>query len=220
MRIVEPVITSKMMEKREKILESAQVLFAEKGYVNTPVREIIDLSGYGTGTFYKYFNNKEEVLKVLLQDFLDQIISAVREFFNREKDLYVRFIESKRVMLEVFARNQKMAEIYSRVHGISDSIDQCLQEFDDRFLAFTSRNIEYGIKRGLFRDLPVTPVASATLAIIRYAVNQWIVRKTISEPEMIDMVISFHHSLAVGIVKDHSLITQYETYKILDGKIG
>ena len=81
-----------MMEKREKILESAQVLFAEKGYVNTPVREIIDLSGYGTGTFYKYFNNKEEVLKVLLQDFLDQIISAVREFFNREKDLYVRFI--------------------------------------------------------------------------------------------------------------------------------
>ncbi len=211
MRIVEPVITSKMMEKREKILESAQVLFAEKGYVNTPVREIIDLSGYGTGTFYKYFNNKEEVLKVLLQDFLDQIISAVREFFNREKDLYVRFIESKRVMLEVFARNQKMAEIYSRVHGISDSIDQCLQEFDDRFLAFTSRNIEYGIKRGLFRDLPVTPVASATLAIIRYAVNQWIVRKTISEPEMIDMVISFHHSLAVGIVKDHSLITQYET---------
>lgn len=211
MRIVEPVITSKMMEKREKILESAQVLFAEKGYVNTPVREIIDLSGYGTGTFYKYFNNKEEVLKVLLQDFLDQIISAVREFFNREKDLYVRFIESKRVMLEVFARNQKMAEIYSRVHGISDSIDQCLQEFDNRFLAFTSRNIEYGIKRGLFRDLPVTPVASATLAIIRYAVNQWIVRKTISEPEMIDMVISFHHSLAVGIVKDHSLITQYET---------
>ena len=211
MRIVEPVITSKMMEKREKILESAQVLFAEKGYVNTPVREIIHLSGYGTGTFYKYFNNKEEVLKVLLQDFLDQIISAVREFFNREKDLYVRFIESKRVMLEVFARNQKMAEIYSRVHGISDSIDQCLQEFDDRFLAFTSRNIEYGIKRGLFRDLPVTPVASATLAIIRYAVNQWIVRKTISEPEMIDMVISFHHSLAVGIVKDHSLITQYET---------
>ena len=211
MRIVEPVITSKMMEKREKILESAQVLFAEKGYVNTPVREIIDLSGYGTGTFYKYFNNKEEVLKVLLQDFLDQIISAVREFFNREKDLYVRFIESKRVMLEVFARNQKMAEIYSRVHGISDSIDQCLQEFDDRFLAFTSRNIEYGIKRGLFRDLPVTPVASATLAIIRYAVNQWIVRKTISEPEMIDMVISFHHSLAVGIVKNHSLITPYET---------
>jgi len=210
-RIVEPVITSKMMEKREKILESAQVLFAEKGYVNTPVREIIDLSGYGTGTFYKYFNNKEEVLKVLLQDFLDQIISAVREFFNREKDLYVRFIESKRVMLEVFARNQKMAEIYSRVHGISDSIDQCLQEFDNRFLAFTSRNIEYGIKRGLFRDLPVTPVASATLAIIRYAVNQWIVRKTISEPEMIDMVISFHHSLAVGIVKDHSLITPYET---------
>jgi len=208
---VEPVITAKMQEKREKILESALLLFAEKGYVNTPVREIIDLSGYGTGTFYKYFINKEDVLKILLQGFLDQIVSAVREFFRREEDLYVRFIESKRVMLEVFACNQKMAEIYSRVHGINDSIDQCLQEFDDRFLAFTSRNIEYGIEKGLFRDLPVTPVASATLAIINYAVNQWIVRKTISVPEMIDMVISFHHALAIGMVKDHSLIKQYES---------
>ncbi len=207
---MDSVKTSKMQEKREKILESALLLFAEKGYVNTPVREIIDLSGYGTGTFYKYFLNKEDVLKVLLENFLDQIVSAVRDFFRREEDLYVRFIESKRVMLNVFARNQKMSEIYSRVHGINDSIDECLQVFDDHFLYFTSRNIEYGISRGLFRDIPITPVASATLAMINYAVNLWIVKKQISEQEMFDMVISFHHSLAKGIVKDHSRIAQYE----------
>lgn len=202
-------MTSKMQEKRERILESALILFAEKGYVNTPVRDIIDLSGYGTGTFYKYFVNKEDVLKVLLEDFLEQIVSAVNEFFRSENDLYVRFIESKRVMLKVFARNQKMAEIYSRVHGINESIDECLQVFDDHFLYFTSRNIEYGIRNGLFRDLPITPVVSATLAMINYAVNLWIVKKQISEEEMIDMVISFHHSLAIGMVKDHSLVTQY-----------
>ncbi|MEQ8200580.1 MAG: TetR/AcrR family transcriptional regulator [Syntrophomonadaceae bacterium] len=204
---METIMTSKMQEKRDRILESALVLFAEKGYFETPVREIIDLSGYGTGTFYKYFNNKEDVLKVLLQDFLDQIVTAVNDFFRDEKDLYVRFIESKRVMLEVFVRNEKMAQIYSRVQGISEIIDQCLQEFDDRFLAFTGRNIEYGINKGLFRDIPVTPVVSATLAMINYAVNQWIVRKKISEQEMIDMVLSFHHSLAIGLVRDHSMIT-------------
>ena len=67
------VMTSSMQEKRNIILECALDLFAEKGYVNTPVRDIIDRSGFGTGTFYKYFNNKENVLTVLLDAFLGQM---------------------------------------------------------------------------------------------------------------------------------------------------
>jgi len=203
---MDTIMTAKMQEKRVKILDCALFLFAEKGYVNTPVREIIEMSGYGTGTFYKYFVNKEDVLKVLLDDFLEQIVVAVNDFFKREKDLYSRFIESKRVMLQVFARNEKMAEIYSRVRGINDNIDHCLQEFDDKFLSFTSKNIEYGIKKGLFRELPVLPVVCATLAIINYAVNLWIVRKSISQNEMVEIVLSFHHSLGIGLVKDQSMI--------------
>ena len=85
-----------MQEKQDKILECALDLFAEKGYINTRVRDIIDKSGFGTGTFYKYFDSKEEVLTVLLGDFLDQIIASVTEFFKTEEDLLVRFIESKR----------------------------------------------------------------------------------------------------------------------------
>ena len=206
---MEKIVTAKMQEKRKRILECALDLFAQKGYVNTPVREIIELSGFGTGTFYKYFANKEDVLKVLLQDFLEQIIGAVNEFFRSESDLYLRFIESKRVMLEVFAGNEKMADIYSRVHGVSDGIDQCLQDFDDKFLLFTSKNIQYGIKRGLFRDIPILPVVSATLAIINYAVYKWGVRKEISREEMTEMVLSFHHSLAVGLLADQQLIRQH-----------
>lgn len=203
---MEPTMTVKMQEKRDKILECALDLFSEKGYVNTPVRDIIDLSGFGTGTFYKYFENKEDVLKVLLEDFLDQIIVSVNEFFKSEKDLYLRFIESKRVILEVFASNEKLAEIYSRVHGLSETIDQCLKVFDDKFIIFTSKNIQYGINNGIFRQLPVGPVASATLATINHAVYKWIVLKEISKEDMIEMVLSFHHSLAVGLVEDNRLI--------------
>jgi AcrR family transcriptional regulator len=198
-------MSAKMQEKRQKILESALNLFSEKGYVNTPVRDIIDDSGFGTGTFYKYFNNKEEVLKTLLEDFLDEIITGVNDYFKQERDLYLRFIETKRVMMEVFARNEKLSEIYSRVPGISDDIDRCLKEFDDKFLLFTSKNIRYGIQHGIFRDLPIVPVVSATLAIIKYAVYKWIVTKEISKEEMTDMVLSFHRSLAIGLVRHEAL---------------
>ena len=106
--------------------------------------------------------------------------------------------------MEVFIRNEKLAEIFSRAPGISDPIDECLNEFDNKFLEFTGKNIQFGIKKGIFRDLPVIPIASSTLAMIKYAVFKWVVNKDITEAEMIDMVISFHQSLAIGLVKNNS----------------
>ena len=190
-----------MQEKRQKILECSLVLFAEKGYLNTPVRDIIDSSGFGTSTFYKYFNNKEDVLKTLLTNFLEQIITSVNDYYKKEEDLYMRLIETKRVIMELFAQNQQLSEIYGRVAGISDGIDNCLKEFEDKLLIFFSKNIRYGIKQGFFHELEVVPVAHGILGIIKYAVYKWIVLKEISKDEMIEMVISFHKSLAIGLVK-------------------
>lgn len=197
--------TANMQEKQNRILECARDLFAEKGYINTRVRDIIDKAGYGTGTFYKYFDSKENVLTVLLNDFLDRIISAVTEFFKTEEDLYIRFIESKRSILEVFVQNEEMAEIYSRVRGLGSNVDQCLKDFDDRLIAFMSKNNQYGIEKGVFRDLPVLPIAYSTLAIINYSVYKWIVMKDISADEMISLVLSFHRSLAQGLLKSEFL---------------
>lgn len=187
--------------KRQIILECSLSLFAEKGYLNTTIREIIDKSGFGTSTFYRHFANKEDVLKTLLADFLEQIITNVNDFFAKENNLYSRYIETKRVIMNVFADNEQLSEIYSRVSGISGGIDSCLKDFDDKFLAFTSKNIQYGIKRGLFRDLPVDPIVHATLGIMKYAVYKWVVLKEMSKGNMVEMVISFHESLAVGLLK-------------------
>lgn len=191
----------KMQEKRARLLECALELFSEKGYINTPVRDIITMSGYGTGTFYKYFTNKEDILKTLLEDLFEQIVSGVNDYFALEVDLCHRFIETKRVIIEIFAKNERLAEIYSRAAGINENIDQCLKDFDDKFLNFTGKNIEYGIKNGSFRSLPVLPIAHATLAIIKYAVYKWIVAKEINKEEMTDMVISFMQSLSIGLVE-------------------
>lgn len=195
----------RIQEKRQKILECSLLLFVEKGYLNTTVREIIDNSGFGTSTFYKHFSNKEDVLKILLSDFLDQIIVRVNDYFAQEKSLYLRFVETKRIIINVFAQNNQLSEIYSRVAGISDSIDGCLKEFDDKFLAFTTKNIEFGIKKGLFRELEVSPIAHATLGIIKYAVYKWVVLKELTEEEMVEMVMSFHESLAIGLVENKDI---------------
>ena len=197
-------LNAKMQEKRQKILACSLALFAEKGYLNTPVRDIIDSSGFGTSTFYKYFSNKEDVLKTLLTDFLEQILFSAHDYYMKEEDLYSRFIHSMRLIMELFAYNQQLSEIYARVAGISEGIDNCLREFEDRLLIFFSKNLRYGMKQGSFNELEIAPIAHGILGMVKYAVYKWIVLEDISKDEMIKMVISFHESLAVGLMRKGS----------------
>lgn len=187
-------------ERRERLLQCSIDLFIEKGYFNTSIRDIIDRSGVGTGTFYNYFIDKEDILKTLLEDFAEQIISGISEYYTVEKDLYRRFVETKRLTMEVFAQNEALSEIYSRVAGVSDPIDQCLQEFEDRLIEFYSRNIEYGIKKGVFKNVPIPPIAHSILATEKFLLYKWIVLKAITKEEMIEMVVSFHETLAAGLL--------------------
>lgn len=181
-------------------MECAIDLFIEKGYFNTSVREIIVKSGFGTGTFYNYFIDKEDILKALLEEFADQIISGVSSYFTTEKDLYKRFVETKRVTMEIFTQNEKLSEIYSRVAGTSEAIDNCLKQFEDKLIEFYIRNIEYGINKGAFNNVSVPPIAHAILAVEKFLLYKWIVLKDITNEEMVEMVISFHETLAKGLV--------------------
>lgn len=188
-------------ERRQKLLESAVKLFIEKGYFNTSIRDIIVLSEIGTGTFYNYFIDKEDVLTALLEEFADKIISSIKVYYQEETDIYVRFVETKRVTMEVFIQNEALSEIYSRVAGASAPIDQCLQQFENRLIQFYTHNIEYGIKLGVFNNIPVSPIAHSILAIEKFLLYKWVVLKAITKEEMIEMVVSFHETLANGLLK-------------------
>lgn len=194
--------TKQNKERRQKLMDSALELFIEKGYFNTAIRDIIARSGFGTGTFYNYFVDKEEILKALLEEFAQQIIAGFSDYWNQEKDLYKRFVETKRLTMEVFAQNEKLSEIYSRVAGASEPIDQCIKQFEDTLIDFYARNIEYGIQKGVFKDVPVPPLAHAILAMEKFLLYKWVVLKAISQEEMIAMIVSFHETLSTGLLKN------------------
>ena len=187
--------------RRQRILQNALALFLFKGYFNTSLRDIIAVASVGTGTFYNYFADKEDVLKALLEGFAAEIIENISNYYFLEQDLVERFVETKRITMEVFAENKELSELYSRVAGSSEVIDQCLKVFEDKLLDFYCRNIEYGIRRGVFTEVPVYPVACAILATEKYLLYKWIVQKDITRDEMIRMVVSIHRTLAEGLRK-------------------
>lgn len=54
---------------RNALKETAKKLFAEQGYAATQIGHITDTAGVAKGTFYVHFNDKDEILDELLDEF-------------------------------------------------------------------------------------------------------------------------------------------------------
>ncbi len=68
----------KKIHSKKSIVESAIKLFSQKGYQETSVADIMNEADLGIGTFYNYFESKDEILKNLLQT----IVEEIRESFE------------------------------------------------------------------------------------------------------------------------------------------
>ncbi|MDB4957363.1 MAG: Transcriptional regulator, TetR family protein [Myxococcales bacterium] len=55
-------------DKRRRILDAALETFAERGYHGTAVPEVAQAAGVGTGTLYRYFENKEALVNEVYRD--------------------------------------------------------------------------------------------------------------------------------------------------------
>jgi len=69
--------------RKQEFLDAAQKLFYEQGYDQTSVNTIIDAVGVSKGTFYHYFNSKEDLLDALAERVarqrLEQLHSIVED---------------------------------------------------------------------------------------------------------------------------------------------
>lgn len=70
-------ITKDPEERKAEIMDTAEGLFSEKGFNNVAVSEIVKKLGVAQGTFYYYFNSKEDLLNQTLERRLDGIMKSI-----------------------------------------------------------------------------------------------------------------------------------------------
>jgi TetR/AcrR family transcriptional regulator, fatty acid metabolism regulator protein len=71
-------------DKSSIILESAEKVFAQKGYDRAKMTEIAQLAGVADGTVYEYFENKDLLLFSIPKMHFEQYLSDLSGFFHPE----------------------------------------------------------------------------------------------------------------------------------------
>ena len=102
----------KKLLSRKAILDAAVREFSRKGFKETSVADIMNAADLGIGTFYNYFESKEEILMCLLGCLVDEVDKALRDMRAAKRPSYelleagsritARFLDENRFLLPLF----------------------------------------------------------------------------------------------------------------------
>ncbi|MBX3460122.1 MAG: TetR/AcrR family transcriptional regulator [Planctomycetes bacterium] len=75
--------TADKLSVRNRLLETANRLFYEHGYLATGINEVIKEAGIAKASFYHHFKTKEDLLVVTLEQRHDRMMAEVREVVSQ-----------------------------------------------------------------------------------------------------------------------------------------
>lgn len=76
---------------RENIASAASVLFMEKGIVATSMDEIAKKAGYSKATLYVYFENKEEIVGLLVLNSMKKLYDYISSALEKQETTKARY---------------------------------------------------------------------------------------------------------------------------------
>ncbi|QGU96028.1 TetR family transcriptional regulator [Clostridium bovifaecis] len=142
-------------ERRNEILDAAGRLFSTKGYSKCTVNDILNAVGIAKGTFYYYFNSKEEVLDAIIERVTEIVVERAEEAAsNPELSPVMKMLNiilSMRVESEV--DNILMEELHKPENALMHQ--KSLSLMVTRVAPILAKVVDEGISLGIFEsDFP------------------------------------------------------------------
>jgi AcrR family transcriptional regulator len=118
-----PPVRAKGKQTRERIVQAAEKVFVDNGYLNTRIADIAAAADVAHGSFYTYFTSKEEVFRDVAERVVTEIYGALEGHAHGETPAD-----------RIRGANRRFLELYERHRGVLALIEQ-VATFDDYFLA-------------------------------------------------------------------------------------
>lgn len=74
-------------EMRQRILDAARHLFASEGYEAVTLRKVADCIEYCPATIYKYFEDKDAMVRALVEDDFAMVMATIRPSMEKQTPL-------------------------------------------------------------------------------------------------------------------------------------
>lgn len=145
-------------EMRQSILHEARILFLEKGYEQTSMRNIAEKMNCSAGKLYLYFKDKDEIFYALHQEGFSMLLGMmaplrfVEEPFERLKAL-------GRVYMEFALSNKDLYDLMFILEAPLNNEENEAWEEGQKALSFLKDVLKDCQKKGMFKKMELEPLS-------------------------------------------------------------
>lgn len=138
------------------LLSAARVVFARDGFAGSRVADIVEQAGASNGTFYRYFDDKRQMLMALLQQLLDDFYVLARSPWEPTDPKRSMYLTTKRY-LELYEERRDLMALLVEVSQTDAEIRELWNQSRARFFKRITGALERGQHDGVVRiDIDVT----------------------------------------------------------------
>ncbi|MHB8991724.1 MAG: TetR/AcrR family transcriptional regulator [Chloroflexota bacterium] len=168
---------------RRRILEAAVQVFADRGYHDSSVDDIVRASGTSKGAVYFHFPNKQGIFLSLVEFLANRLIDGMDSAIASEKGGIAKVEAALRTVLEAFASHRSLARILLiEVVGLGSGMDPTLFALRARFTGAIKRHLDRAVADGAIHPQDTETAARVWLGAIAEVVTRWLYEAEGAEP--------------------------------------
>ena len=160
---------------RDKILQAALEVFAEKGYHRALVDDIVRASRTSKGAVYHHFPNKEALFLALVDELSGRLAEAVARAIGGAHGALGKVEAALTAGLETFARHRALARILLLESvSLGRPYQAKRREVHARFAALIQAHLDEAVAEGSIPPLDTRVATLAWLGALNEVVVQWL----------------------------------------------
>jgi AcrR family transcriptional regulator len=144
-----PRVAAERRERmRKRLIESAMIVFADKGVGASVIPDVVAAAEVSQGSFYNYFRTNEELLVAVGDELSGEMVLLIEPVVGDIADPAVRVATAVRCYLHL-ARSHPLLARFLAAAGL-----RMLVQHDATF-RYLPADLEEGQKQGVFADVPL-----------------------------------------------------------------
>jgi AcrR family transcriptional regulator len=194
------VAAERRKRMRRKLLESALLVFAQKGVEASVVEDVIAAAGVSRGTFYNYFDANADLLVAAIEELGNDVVDTIEARVTVLRSPAARLVTGLRLYIDTARRFPLFARFLARVGP------QAIGP-DSRVYKYIPIHIAEGIASGEFVEMPVRValdmvVAAGLIAVARISTGA-------ADPDyLLGMMLALTRSLGLEAATAEALVTE------------
>ncbi len=167
-------------DRRDEIKRAAILVFSEHGYHAAKVSQIVQEVGVAQGTFYLYFEGKEQLFGEILNDFLSLVVSTIAGWEPSDLDsreaLKGDLTRVGLLLTDVLMDNREMTGIFFQESlAVSAEFQTLIREFYETLGAMLTSFNRILHERGLISKMNDRVVAYMTIGMVERVIKEYVV---------------------------------------------